>query len=183
MSHHHHDYASLMRQRGFRVTPQRQLILDAICEGGGHTTFEEVFARVQAKSNAVNRATVYRTLDFLCELRLVVAADIGGGHTVYEIAGETPHHHLVCLNCRQVQQISHDTVKELFAKLEREQHFRVETDHLALFGLCQACLQAGHTADHHAAANPTASSAAPPNGKRGARRAPASTSAPARRRN
>jgi Fe2+ or Zn2+ uptake regulation protein len=139
MSHHHQDYAALMRARGFRVTPQRQLILDAICEGGGHTTFDEIFARVHAKSNAVNRATVYRTLEFLTELRLVVAADIGNGRTVYEIAGETPHHHLVCLGCHQVQQISHDTVKDLFAQLEREQGFHVETDHLALFGYCRGC--------------------------------------------
>lgn len=139
MSHYRWDYAALMRGRGFRVTPQRQLILDAICEGSGHTTFDEIFARVQIKSDAVNRATVYRTINFLCEQRLVVAADIGEGHTVYEIAGDTPHHHLVCLNCHQVQQISHDTVKDLFAKIEREQGFHVETDHLALFGLCAAC--------------------------------------------
>jgi Fur family ferric uptake transcriptional regulator len=147
MSHNRRDYAALMRQRGFRVTPQRQLILDAICEGAGHTTFEQIYARVLAKSDAVNRATVYRTLDFLCELHLVVAADVGGGHTVYEIAGDTPHHHLVCLRCRQVQQISHETVKDLFAQIERDQHFHVETDHLALFGLCRDC----YAADPHAA--------------------------------
>lgn len=139
---HHRDYAAIMRQRGYRVTPQRQLILDAICERSGHTTFEEIYARVRAKSDAVNRATVYRTLDFLVGLRLVVAADIGGGHSVYEIAGDTPHHHLVCLRCRQVQQISHEAVKDLFTKIEQEQHFHVETDHLALFGLCQQCYEA-----------------------------------------
>jgi Fur family ferric uptake transcriptional regulator len=139
MSHNHVDYAALMRGRGFRVTPQRQLILDAVCEGHGHTTFDEIFARVQTKSNAVNRATVYRTLDFLTELRLVVAADVGDGRLVYEIAGETPHHHLVCLKCRQVRKISHDTVKDLYAKIEHELHFQVETDHLALFGYCAQC--------------------------------------------
>jgi len=47
MSHTRWDYASLMHQRGFRVTPQRQLILDAICDGHGHTTLEEVFERVR----------------------------------------------------------------------------------------------------------------------------------------
>ena len=145
MSHNRRDYASLMRERGFRVTPQRQLILDAICEGGGHTTLDEIYGRVQAKSNAVNRATVYRALDFLCELRLVVAADIGGGRMVYEIAGDTPHHHLVCRTCGQVEQISHNTVKGLFAKVEREQHFHIDMDHLALFGLCPKCHRAETT--------------------------------------
>jgi Fur family ferric uptake transcriptional regulator len=135
-----------MRRRGFRVTPQRQLILDAICEGHGHTTFDEIFARVQAKANAVNRATVYRTLDFLTDLRLVVAADVGDGRMVYEIAGETPHHHLVCLKCRHVQLLSHEAVKDLFAKIAREQNFQVETDHLALFGYCARCRNGQRTA-------------------------------------
>ena len=140
MSHHSKDYAALMHERGFRVTPQRQLILDAICEGSGHTTFEEIFARVQQKSSAVNRATVYRTLDFLTELRLVVAADTGSGRQVYEIAGDTPHHHLICLNCHAEQPLSHAVVATLFAQIERDEKFHVETNHLALFGYCATCL-------------------------------------------
>lgn len=139
MSHQRLNYAALMHERGFRVTPQRQLILDAICEGGGHTTPEEIYARVHAKAPAVNRATVYRTLDFLRELRLVVAADSGGGHMVYEIAGSPPHHHLVCRTCGGTEQISHDVVKALFAQIEHEHQFIVDMDHLVLFGSCQAC--------------------------------------------
>lgn len=139
MSHQTTNYAQLMRARGFRVTPQRQLILDAICEGGGHTTLDEIYARVQAKAPAVHRATVYRTLDFLCSLHLVVVADVGGGHPVYEIAGAQPHHHLVCRRCGTVTQIGHEAVQSLFARIAREQNFTVEMDHLALFGECAPC--------------------------------------------
>jgi len=139
MSHQRLDYAALLRRRGFRMTPQRQMILDAICEGRGHTTPEEIYARVQAKSPAINQATVYRTLDFLGELGLVVSADIGIGQKVYEIAGETPHHHLVCQACGQVQKLAHALVEPFFASVEEQQQFRVKTDHLILFGLCQRC--------------------------------------------
>jgi Fur family transcriptional regulator, ferric uptake regulator len=142
MSHTRWDYAKLMRERGFRVTPQRQLILDAICAAHGHTTFDEIYARVQRTSSAVNRATVYRALDFLCKLRLVVAADMGGGHMVYEIAGDTPHHHLVCRACGGQQEVAHKTMKGLFARFEREQAFHVDLDHVALPGLCAACYEA-----------------------------------------
>ena len=138
MSHHRWDYAALIREQGFRVTPQRELIMDAICEGEGHTTPDEIYGRVRAKTPHVNRATVYRNLDFLCEMRLIVAVQIGG-HMYYEIAGDTPHHHLVCRNCNKVERISHDTVKALFDKVEREQRFMVDMDHLALFGLCHKC--------------------------------------------
>jgi Fur family ferric uptake transcriptional regulator len=150
-----------MHERGFRVTPQRQLILDAICAAGGHTTFDEVFARVQAKSSAVNRATVYRALDFLCELRLVVAADVGNGHTVYEIAGDQPHHHLVCRACGAMVEISHDAVRTWFAKLERDHGFHVDMDHVALFGLCQACYAAERRAGRAPIPRPPAARRAP----------------------
>ena len=144
MTHHNQDYRTLIHERGFRLTPQREFVLDAICEGHGHTTTDEVCERVQAKAPSVNRATVYRTLEFLCELRLVVAADIGG-HTVYEIAGKEPHHHLVCLKCGRQESLDHWLVKPFFDQIAREHQFIVETNHLALFGLCRACQQASHS--------------------------------------
>jgi Fe2+ or Zn2+ uptake regulation protein len=138
MSHNLLNYPARMRAHGFRVTPQRQLILDAICEGGGHTTIDEICARVQTKTPSLNRATVYRNLDFLCQMHLVVAAQIGG-HPVYEIASQTPHHHLICRACGREVDLPHAEVEAFYAEIEREQHFSVETDHLALSGLCAEC--------------------------------------------
>lgn len=138
MAHHTWNYPTLLRERGFRVTPQRQLILDAICAGEGHTTPEEIYARVVKRAPQINRATIYRNLDFLCELRLVVAAQIGG-HWYYEIATPEPHHHLVCRQCNTITQLSHATIKTCFNKIERDCNFTVDMDHLALFGVCPKC--------------------------------------------
>jgi len=138
MSHQHWNYPELMRQRGFRVTPQRQLILDAVCEGGGHSTPEEIYERVRVKAPTLNRATVYRALDFLCELRLVVAAQIGG-RWHYEIASETPHHHLICRQCNAELTLKHAAVRLFFEQIAHEQQFVVDMQHLTLFGLCRKC--------------------------------------------
>lgn len=127
-----------MRERGYRVTPQRQTILDAVCEGGDHLTPEEIYARVQKKSPAINLATIYRNLEFLCEMRLVVAVQIGG-QMRYEIAGETPHHHLVCRTCNKIEVLGHESVRSFFARLERDSGFVADMDHLAIFGLCKKC--------------------------------------------
>lgn len=142
MSHQQLDYRARMRESGFRVTPQRQLILDAICEGGGHTTLPDIYARVHAKAPDISRATVYRALDFFCKLGLVVAADIGGEHTVYEIAGATRHHHLACRKCGQVEQVEPDIMDTLFATIESRQGFKVDMDHIVLLGICKRCLAA-----------------------------------------
>ena len=133
------DYTSLLHQRGYRVTPQRQMILDAICEGNQHSNPEEILQRVRAKSSAVNPATVYRNLNFLVEMHLVVPCDLGGRSVVYEIAGSTPHHHLVCRQCGRISTLAHTSVQPFFAQVAREQGFAVETNHLALFGLCSDC--------------------------------------------
>jgi Fur family ferric uptake transcriptional regulator len=132
------DYATVLRRRGFRMTPQREIILDAIGQGHGHTDFDEIFARVQARSPAMNRATLYRTLEFLRQQRLIFSAEIGG-HTVYEIAQDEPHHHLVCVNCGATEALPHEQVKPFFAQLDHDHQFTVLTNHLALFGLCRNC--------------------------------------------
>ena len=140
MSHDRLECAAQMRDLGFRVTPQRMLLLDAICEGNGHTTFDEIYERVKAKAPGINQATVYRALDFLCELRLIVSADIEG-HTVYEIAGETPHHHLVCRGCGAVQELANYHFQVLRDHLLMEHGFKADLDHLAINGLCAECMK------------------------------------------
>jgi Fur family ferric uptake transcriptional regulator len=138
MTHITTDYAARIRQGGFRLTPQRRIILDAICESSGHVTPDAIYTRVQARLPGVNRATVYRNLDFLCEMRLIVAARIGR-HTVYEIAGAQPHHHLICRACNRAIQLPHASLLTLFQDIEREHGFTVDMDHLTLFGLCPDC--------------------------------------------
>lgn len=138
MSDQLHDYATLLRGRGFRVTPQRQMILEAIDEGHAHTTLEEIYERVQAKAPAINRATIYRTLDFLCQQRLVAPAEIGGRKT-YEIVGEEPHHHLVCRACGSEKQVGPAALRALAEALAHEQQFKMDMEHLVIFGWCEAC--------------------------------------------
>jgi Fur family transcriptional regulator, ferric uptake regulator len=141
MSHHLLDYPALLRREGFRLTPQRQIILDAICHAEKHISTEEIIHAVQATSPWLNRATIYRNLIFLRDRHLVVSADIGG-ETVFEIAQLTPHHHLVCRQCGAEENLAHEYVARLYDDIRRRQGFQAETDHLTLTGLCHACRQA-----------------------------------------
>lgn len=142
MSHNGKNYQAMLRARGFRVTRQRQLILDAICEGGGHTTLEAIFARAHARIPTLNLATLYRNLDFLCRQRLVVAIRLEGDQTVYEIAGDHPHHHLICRACGALLTLDHEPVDAFFDQIRAGCGFQADMDHLALYGLCQGCAQA-----------------------------------------
>ncbi|HET7378277.1 MAG TPA: transcriptional repressor [Anaerolineae bacterium] len=132
------DFANTIRSRGRRLTPQRQVILDAVRKVSGHSTPDEIYTRVHAKNPAISRATIYRTLDFLCELRLVVAMQ-WGGQMYYEAAGRQPHHHLVCRNCGSIELLDHMLLKTMFKTIDKKYEFCVDMDHVALFGLCADC--------------------------------------------
>ncbi|HZW05229.1 MAG TPA: Fur family transcriptional regulator [Anaerolineaceae bacterium] len=141
MSHNERDYAGMLRARGYRVTPQRRMVLDAVCEGGGHLTLDEVHARLEHKDPPVSLSTLYRALDFLVNQQLVVAAQRSDGKTVYEIARPAPHHHLVCRACGAELEISHTEVEKLYDRIRTQYDFSLDCDHLTLRGLCRKCAQ------------------------------------------
>jgi Fur family transcriptional regulator, ferric uptake regulator len=135
------DLPSIVHKNGFRLTPQRQVIMNAVIETGRHADVDEIYKRVRRRSKAISLPTVYRTLDFLCDLRLVTAIQVGR-KTLYEIAGDRPHHHIICRNCGKVEILEHKEVQSLFSKIELKHNFWVDMDHLGIFGLCAKCKQA-----------------------------------------
>ena len=139
MSHYKLDYADVIRAAGHRVTNQRVSILDAVCDGDGHTTLGQIYARVRKTDRSIDRSTVYRALKLFVELGLVVSADTGKGEFVYEISKPSSHHHLVCRQCGAEKEIDQTVMQAMFEQVAQEYQFRVETDHLVLFGLCAQC--------------------------------------------
>ena len=139
MSHDNIDLAVVLHEKGYRMTPQRQMILDAVCESGGHAAPEQIFELVRGKSQAINRATVYRTLKFLQKIELIMATTTPDGRVVYEMAGQGPHHHLRCRVCGVDLELADDRFAELRQQLFEEYDFRVESMHVTLQGLCSHC--------------------------------------------
>jgi Fur family transcriptional regulator, ferric uptake regulator len=127
---------------GHRVTRQRALILEGVCAGNGHTSFGEIYLRVQREDCSIDRSTVYRALRVFVNLGLVVAADPGDGEIYYEIARQEPHHHLICRGCGEQWEISGAELQGAFDQVADQKGFRVVTDHLVLFGYCQQCMDA-----------------------------------------
>ncbi|MBN2388254.1 MAG: transcriptional repressor [Anaerolineales bacterium] len=124
-----------LRQRGYRMTPQRLAILQALHDVG-HLTPAQVYARVRA--TGMTEATVYRTLDFLAENDVVRVADRGSGHLAYELAGED-HHHLICRACGAQQEIPAEVLRGMLDALEGHTGYRLNAGHLTFFGLCPIC--------------------------------------------
>jgi Fur family transcriptional regulator, ferric uptake regulator len=136
---HHTRLVESIREHGYRMTPQREMILEVLHSGDGHLTADEIYQMIREKSPVVNLATVYRTLELLRALHLVTAIDTGGGRVHYELAGEQRHHHLVCERCGHTLELDCVVLEPLEGELRQRYGFQVNLDHLALFGLCPQC--------------------------------------------
>jgi Fe2+ or Zn2+ uptake regulation protein len=130
--------ARRIKQFGFRMTPQRELILDAIAQQGEHATFDEIYAKVHAANPNISKATVYRTLDTFSKYRLIHGNAIAGGE-VYELAAEEGHHHLICHKCWGDIKVSDEVVRKLFKQLDKQTGFLVLGEHYVFMGLCPDC--------------------------------------------
>lgn len=139
MSHDMNTIAARLRGDGYRVTPQRELILDALCRLGGHVTAEAIYGAVSDIVPSLNQGTVYRTLNFFCEQGIVTATQQPDGLTVYEMAGKQPHHHFVCRMCGADYEVPHEMLGPLFAAAQERYGFTVEMNHISFFGRCRDC--------------------------------------------
>ncbi|MFQ5875060.1 MAG: Fur family transcriptional regulator [Dehalococcoidia bacterium] len=129
-----------LRAVGYRLTPQRVMILSAIASSPGHMTAEEIHEKVKKTYPYIDIATVYRTLQLLRRLRLVVEIDLGSGSSQYELAKAEKHHHMVCRECQRTIDIDHRKFLEpVRTALLGEFGFEADIDHFAIFGLCRDC--------------------------------------------
>ncbi len=144
MSHDTWNYQDALRRAGFRVTPQRERIMDLVCASEGRLTAQALCEAMHEAANAdgapsMSPATVYRNVRFLTERKLLRAVEVDGC-TYYELAGpHASHHHLVCRVCGDEIEIPEDATKTLYETIFREHGFRVEDDHLVLAGVCRDC--------------------------------------------
>jgi Fur family ferric uptake transcriptional regulator len=131
-----------LRASGFRVTPQRQLVLEAVTRLE-HATPEEIFAEIHLTARGVNVSTVYRTLEVLEQVGLVTHTHLGHGAPRYHLAAEAQHVHLVCRDCEKVIQVDPAAVGSLVTVLDADFGFETDVGHLTVFGRCGDCRKAG----------------------------------------
>lgn len=131
------DLKRTLHQRGLRMTPQRQLVLDAVRELG-HATPEQICVQVQTVAPAVNITTIYRTLDLLEKLGVVRHTHLGHGAPNYS-EQEHQHVHLVCHECGAVVESPSDLMNGLAERLREVAGFQLDVTHVALSGRCADC--------------------------------------------
>src|SRR5437016_4508013 len=132
------SWQEALREQGYRLTPQRELVLEAVV-ALGHATPEEIAAEVRRTARNVNISTVYRTLVLLEDLGLVTHAHLGHGAPTYHAAADSDHLHLVCRECGGIEQATPELVEDVALRLANDRGFHVDASHFAIFGTCAQC--------------------------------------------
>jgi Fur family transcriptional regulator, ferric uptake regulator len=134
--------STTLRDRGHRLTLQREIILDALESISGHIAVDDVYQRVHARFPQVNVSTVYRTLELLEQEGLVTHTHIHDGVAKWHRAEEAQHQHLVCERCGAEQDLDLALLKPLEDELRERYGFAAHFSHFAIIGVCRACQQA-----------------------------------------
>lgn len=139
MQHFLRSSNELLRKQGYRLTPQRYLILSVIQDADEHLTVEQICERVQQHNPFVNLSTVYRTLELLKRLDLIRETRLPGEQPHYETAHGLAHHHLICRRCRATIHLDEELLGDLHEKLQEEYRFHGLTLDLVASGYCASC--------------------------------------------
>ena len=132
-----------LKKSGYKLTPQRQAIVDTIIDSvGKHLTVEEIFDIVKARRPEIGLATVYRTIMLMHEQNIVTRLDLIDGTARYELTRDDEHHthhHLVCLSCSKVFEFMDDLLDPLEEEIGRKYDFKVLDHSLKFYGICNEC--------------------------------------------
>lgn len=132
---------SALRTQGHKITKNRTAILEFLSNQDKPIAADEILAHIQAEHQAVNKTTIYRELFFLLEHVFISEVEFGDGKKRYEIALNRPHHHhIICVNCKQVEDIPLDHEFESQEKLiEKTTGYKLTSHMLEFFGVCSRC--------------------------------------------
>jgi Fe2+ or Zn2+ uptake regulation protein len=130
--------ADALRARGYRVTPQRLAVHDALRDLDRHVSADDVLDAVSGRLSNVSLPTVYAALDALEEAGLVRRVAAGRGPALYD-ARATEHHHLVCRRCGAVEDLDATVDLDRVLSLAERGGFTPDDAEVVVRGLCARC--------------------------------------------
>lgn len=129
-----------IKSKGHRITKVRGLVAELFINSSEPLTAQDIILGLESLGLKVNKTTVYRELFFLLNNEIIKAIDFGDGVKRYELLGEEHHHHIICINCKKVEDVdlAADLEKDE-AKIEKDKKFKILNHSLEFFGLCSNC--------------------------------------------
>jgi Fur family transcriptional regulator, peroxide stress response regulator len=136
------ELITALKERDFRLTPQRVELVRLIATSKGHPSAAQLFTKIKTRFPTMSRATVYKTLALLKEMNQVLEIDLRDD-SHYDGNRPTPHPHLICLNCNKIVDGDLDLDFSKIRKLEKVSGYQIIRPQITFYGLCPNCKQSG----------------------------------------
>lgn len=133
---------SALKERDFRLTPQRVELVRLIAASEGHPSASQLFTTIQRQFPTMSQATVYKTLAMLKEMGQVLEIDLHSD-SHYDGNRPEPHPHLICIQCNKIIDGDVDLDPAALHTLEQASGFKILRLQIALYGLCPDCKEEG----------------------------------------
>ncbi len=135
----------LLQEKDYKMTEQRREILQVFLDQPSehHLSAEDVHSVLRSKKSEIGLATVYRSLELLGSLGILLKIEFGDGCSRYELNTTNPnshrHHHLICLKCKKVIEFDEDKLDELEEEIAIKSGFEIVNHEVKFFGYCKDC--------------------------------------------
>jgi len=133
-----------LKERDFRITPQRIAVLRVLALSDGHPSVEQIYEEVKKDFPTTSLATVYKTVTLLKELNEVLELGFPEGSNRYDGTKPYPHPHLICTLCKKVIDPDLESLDGLTKELTSETGFKITSHRLDFFGICPDCQGKSH---------------------------------------
>jgi Fe2+ or Zn2+ uptake regulation protein len=133
------DLSAALDDAGYRLTDARRSITELIASRRRHFTAADLVAEARQRRLGVGRATIFRTLDVLTELRAVERLDLPNGEHAYVACEPAHHHHVICSTCGRSRDVDDAGWRAVVRDIERRTGYRIDDHRLELFGRCPSC--------------------------------------------
>jgi Fur family ferric uptake transcriptional regulator len=133
-------FNKFLKERGQKFTKERAAILQRIFSYHGHFDTESLYLKIRETGLKASRASVYRTLNLLCECGLIQKVTKTEHGTIYEHTfGHEHHDHMLCIGCGTIIEIYSEDLERLQENICRKQDFKGVTHTLEIRGYCKRC--------------------------------------------
>jgi len=137
------EFRDALQESGRKITAQRLAIAEVFFASDTHLTLTDILDRVKAVRGGVGYATVYRTMRLLVEEGFAHEHKFGEGETLYEVAHEDHHDHLVCNSCGLIEEFESEEIEQIQDAIAASRGFKVLAHKHVLHGLCRNCQASG----------------------------------------
>jgi Fe2+/Zn2+ uptake regulation proteins len=127
-----------LRGKGYKATPQRIAIGKFVLHNHAHPTAQRIYREVKKVYPTVSLATVYKTVQILKEAGLIQELNLEKDQTRFDPNME-PHAHLVCLQCKSINDCTDSMISEIVDRMSNEVDFSSEEWNFDIFGICSNC--------------------------------------------